>query len=343
MSTTRIEYGLNPDGTPGRTWPFEQGCGGGGSAGCVHCFARDQARRYGRSFAPRFCPEHLDDPLRARDTKPLTFLGAFGGDWLDPAITDEQLLQVADVLRRNECRDHPHTIILLTKQAERLNRFWRRLRWWGGEGAKLFLTPEPDDRPSAPVPEPDAAALLAQYGQLRIPQNPYAGHLGPLLHHFWAGVSVCTVAEEYKAGLLLAAPLGRRFLSLEPLLERVRPILKLVRTTLDTYPAGKCTALDLVIAGGESGPGARPCALEWLTDAGRACREAGVPFWLKQLGSFIVSEARAWTEEEAREQGLPYRWAWRAGLEDRKGADPAEWTAELLELRGRLPWVEVSR
>jgi hypothetical protein len=50
--------------------------------------------------------------------------------------------------------------------------------------------------------------------------------------------------------------------------------------------------IDWVIVGGESGAGARPCALEWIEDVVRDCRAAKVPVFVKQLGACVVSEAR---------------------------------------------------
>lgn len=41
--------------------------------------------------------------------------------------------------------------------------------------------------------------------------------------------------------------------------------------------------LDWVIVGCESGPGARPCKLEWLRSIRDQCRDAGVPLFVKQL------------------------------------------------------------
>ena len=43
--------------------------------------------------------------------------------------------------------------------------------------------------------------------------------------------------------------------------------------------------LDLIIAGGESGPGARPCQLDWLRSTVSQCGEAGLAVFVKQLGS----------------------------------------------------------
>jgi protein gp37 len=306
MSTTKIEYGTNPDGTPGRTWPFMRGCSKTESPGCANCYAEAWARRSGLGFQPTFHPEHLDDPLRAKDTKPLTFLGAFLGDWLHPAITDAQLLQVMDVLRRNEHRSHPHTIIILTKRATRLNRFFRRLRWWSGSSehphGRLWLTDEPDDRPSVPVPDVSGAT---------------AGHLGRLLPHFWPGVSICVAAEEHKSALLLAAPVRRRILSLEPLLEPVQPVLRLVRTTPDTFPAGAEERIDLVIAGGESGAQARPMHPDWVRRVRDDCQAAEVPFAFKQWGEFLPAFDAGQRSEELDRWSRTFGDAWASGSNHR--------------------------
>lgn len=42
--------------------------------------------------------------------------------------------------------------------------------------------------------------------------------------------------------------------------------------------------VNLVIVGGESGPGARPCAIEWVRSIVKQCAEAGVACFVKQLG-----------------------------------------------------------
>ncbi len=89
--------------------------------------------------------------------------------------------------------------------------------------------------------------------------------------HIWLGVSV----EDRKYGLprireLQEAQAAIRFLSIEPLLE------DLGRIELD--------GIDWVIVGGESGPGARPMAEEWVVSIREQCAEAGVPFFFKQWG-----------------------------------------------------------
>lgn len=97
--------------------------------------------------------------------------------------------------------------------------------------------------------------------------------------------------------------------------------------------------LSWVVAGGESGPGARPCAMEWIESVVRQCRAASVPVFVKQLGALVVSEQRTAPAALMSRPPAEYEpdfiapngevWAWRAGLRHPKGGDPAEWPADL--------------
>jgi len=78
-----------------------------------------------------------------------------------------------------------------------------------------------------------------------------------------------------------------------------------------------------VICGGESGPNARPCNVQWIRDVVRQCREAHVPVHLKQLGS-----KPTWLE------GRFY------AITDRAGRIVSEWPADLQDAR---EWPEVMR
>ena len=75
------------------------------------------------------------------------------------------------------------------------------------------------------------------------------------------------------------------------------------------------TKLSWVICGGESGPGARPAHLDWFRSARDQCQAAGVPFFLKQMGSF-------WAR---RRNSDPEQWE----QVDGKGGDPSEWPEDL--------------
>jgi protein gp37 len=115
------------------------------------------------------------------------------------------------------------------------------------------------------------------------------------------GVSVENQANVIRAERLVRwVPSIVRFLSVEPMLGQVD-----LRKLLTTRPEEKdLFNIDWVIAGGESGPGARACELEWLRDLRDQCARAGVPFFLKQLGGFpnkrghdeAVLDGRLWRE-----------------------------------------------
>jgi protein gp37 len=114
------------------------------------------------------------------------------------------------------------------------------------------------------------------------------------LPNVWLGTSIESDDYVVRADHLRAAPAAIRFLSLEPL--------------LGPLPSLDLTGIDWVIVGGESGPTARPMDLAWARDLLLQCRRAGVPAFVKQLGA---------------------AWARASGPGDPKGADWAQWPADL--------------
>lgn len=77
-------------------------------------------------------------------------------------------------------------------------------------------------------------------------------------------------------------------------------------------------ALDWIVVGGESGPGARRFDIEWARSTVEQCKAAGVPVFVKQLGANpapLSIEAGSVVE--------------RLWLRDRKGGDIEEWPADL--------------
>ena len=65
--------------------------------------------------------------------------------------------------------------------------------------------------------------------------------------------------------------------------------------------AGSCcneSALDWVIVGGESGPGARPMRTDWVRSIRDQCVAAKVPFFFKQWGEWGPAE---WADISTRE------------------------------------------
>ncbi len=95
--------------------------------------------------------------------------------------------------------------------------------------------------------------------------------------HIWWGVSV----ENCKHGLpritkLRGAKPSVAFLSVEPLLEDLGKM--------------DLRGIQWVIVGGESGPGARPMAREWVRRVRAECRVHNIPFFFKQWGGVRKSE-----------------------------------------------------
>ena len=88
--------------------------------------------------------------------------------------------------------------------------------------------------------------------------------------HIWCGVSIEDRAALSRLRHLREAPAAVRFLSLEPL--------------LGSLGAFELEGVSWVIVGGESGPGARPMAAEWVREVRDLCRDAGTPFFFKQWG-----------------------------------------------------------
>lgn len=122
------------------------------------------------------------------------------------------------------------------------------------------------------------------------------------LPNVWLG---CTVEDQPRADEripeLLATPAAFRFVSTEPMLGAVdlRRINFQPNLWIDcidrNWPErfaqfGAGRGLDLVIAGGESGPGARPTPIALFRSLRDQCAAAGVAFDFKQWGEWIDAD-----------------------------------------------------
>lgn len=96
-----------------------------------------------------------------------------------------------------------------------------------------------------------------------------APHL-PWPPNVWMGVSVENEKVMYRIDDLRKVPANVRFLSCEPL---IGPLEKL-----------NLTDIHWVIAGGESGPGARPMEADWVRSIRNQCQQQQVAFFFKQWG-----------------------------------------------------------
>lgn len=98
-------------------------------------------------------------------------------------------------------------------------------------------------------------------------QTAVPGERWPL-HNVWLGTSIETDRYTFRARHLRDTPASIRFLSCEPL--------------LGPLPSLNLDGIDWVIAGAESGPGARPMNLDWVRELRDRTINAGAAFFFKQ-------------------------------------------------------------
>ena len=210
---------------------------------------------------------------------------------------------------------------------------------------------------------------------------PAAWLAGGWPRNAWIGT---TVEDQRRADeripLLLQAPAPVRFLSCEPLLERVDLSQWIKRidhcgrcceehppqgpdhcpacgeggTLIATWgerqaedyregrrydngalgPDGDGPEIHWVIVGGESGCKARPFSIGWARSLRDQCAAAGVPYFFKQAGAYVLDDRRNVGEWERLHTptSLLVDGQLRVFTADRAGADPAEWPEDL---RGR--------
>ena len=262
------------------TWNPLRGCSRV-SAGCAHCYAEALAARFsdlgqwGHGIATRdggwtgavhLAEDRLTLPLRWKHLRRI-FVTSIS-DPFHPSVSDEMLDRIFAVMtlaRR-------HTFQILTKRPARMRAYLDADDTW------LRVA---------------RATVAMAVGDLRW-SNPAGTDGWWPLPNLWVGVSVENQgAADERIPRLLATPATKRFLSCEPLLgtmdlERPKP-----GPDLDQGGgASICQpwliqGLDWVIAGGESGPNARPMHPDWARSLRDQCDGAGVPFFFKQWGEYL--------------------------------------------------------
>jgi|ERR1700733_601261 len=157
----------------------------------------------------------------------------------------------------------------------------------------------------------------------------------------WLGTTTENQQEaDRRIPHLLRVPAKVRFLSCEPLLSEIDIRWALSQNPLDiaagfltrgSFSPGLETlrGIDWVIAGGESGPNARPSHPKWFRDLRDQCAAASAPFFFKQWGEFGPEglPSQAWilrsSDGSSDPDPLPngigrnrkegYSWAFRVG------------------------------
>lgn len=265
--------------------------------------------------------------------------------------------------------------------------FGRECAWCanGGKSPRVFcasLADVAEDRPELAPWRAELCDLIRECDNLdfllltKRPENLTRLFPSDVLERCWNGTSISDQATaDRNIPILLQVPSARRFVSAEPLVEAVDLSAYLWRTCsecsgrMHVGPDGSAcncakysprpgyerrNELHWIIAGGESGPNARPCDVAWIRSIVEQCKAAGVPCFVKQLGArpsadFYDEATYEHWEYMGREWPMPDDWdgvhqplindTCTLPLADRKGADPSEWPADL---RVR-EWPEVTR
>jgi protein gp37 len=306
MGTTTIEW-------TDATWNPTVGCSKV-SAGCKHCYAnvlhdkRHKAHQEGKQVPAQYAKpftelqlieDRLTDPLHWK--KPRRVFVNSVSDLFHEDVPDEFICEVFKVMGQAK----QHTFQVLTKRAERMQRFMR---------------------------EQTNAHAIHMLGDSEFSvQWPYL--------NVWLIVSVENQkAADERIPFLLQTPASVRGLSLEPLLEEVNLNKVAYHQGYGTSwidclagrkysitpgagsgdPWSECSRIDWVIVGGESGPNARPFRLDWAKCLRDQCKEASVKYFLKQFGSNAYQSTTS--------AFAPYQ---RIRLKDPKGGDPEEWPEDV--------------
>lgn len=292
------------------TWNPVRGCTKI-SPGCANCYAERFAERfrgvpghaYEQGFDLRLVPALLDQPLRWQRPRRI-FVNSMS-DLFQDGVPIEYIDHVWTVML---LAPH-HRFYVLTKRPERMRRYLN--------DAGLY----------------ERILHLAQAYRVARPALGNVGISNPMTHPakwIWVGVSVEN--QHWKSRViphLVSTPAAVRFVSVEPLLENLGDISdwfpreREISQTQSVYIQG----VHWVIVGGESGPGARDCAVPWIRSIKAQCVAAQIPVFVKQLGR----HPRTGT---APNGGVYLH------LQDRKGGNVLEWPPDL-NLR-QFPQVDKS-
>lgn len=124
----------------------------------------------------------------------------------------------------------------------------------------LFLTKRPENIETY---------VLEKWNIISVPKN------------VWFGISISDqkTTDEYLPKFIKYVG-GKKFLSVEPQIGVVN-ILKHVKNKNGTIPY--FSPISWIIQGGESGAGKRPFDLFWAESLKSQCKEAGIPYFFKQI------------------------------------------------------------
>jgi protein gp37 len=155
-------------------------------------------------------------------------------------------------------------------------------------------------------------------------------HAALPMQNVWLGTSAeDQAAFDERVPHLRRCQAAVRFLSIEPLLGAIDTTPPQHRGT-NWNIHDWLQDIDWVIVGGESGPGARPCNIEWIRTIRDRCagrtdmgRPWPLPCFVKQLGALPMHRVRPPRGNDPRSGVEPFP------IRDRKGGNPTEWPEDL--------------
>lgn len=243
--------------------------------GCENCWAEKMSKRQAHmgNYDPAdpfgvVCDESkLDEPLKLR--KPAVIGTAFMGDLFHKNVPFEFIDKVFAVMALAP----QHTFLVFTKRPGRMAEYLLRA---------------------------NASYSVESVGWHRI-KRPIELAGWPLPNvHLYTSISDQATADA-NVPHLLRCPAAVRGVSLEPMLGPVGDLQRVPTSPEECEHCARCgcewwqadahgnrpkgfgPCLDHVIVGCESGPGRRPCKLEWIEDIVEQCQAAGVPVYVKQI------------------------------------------------------------
>ena len=303
--------------------------------GCRHCYAETMSKRLAamgqRDYASILTkdgtfngkaitrPATLAEPLHWKKPR-MVFVNSMS-DLFHEDVPFEFIAAVFGVMAA--CPQH--TFQVLTKRPERALEFFEWIKTAPisepfERGGKQFGVPRELTVCSMQLEaEAETDADRASFGSIYEMAGAVVAINKPAwpLKNVWLGVSAAAQLDADKlVPIVLKCPAAVRFVSAEPLIREVFLQQNWINALLCQACGTK--ALDWVIVGGESGPGARPCDVAWIRSIVEQCKAAGVPVFVKQLGSN--------SQEQFGGSG-----ALRPRLKSRniKGGDPDEWPEDL--------------
>lgn len=180
-------------------------------------------------------------------------------------------------------------------------------------------------------------------------EKPFANELAGKRRrqNVWLGTSIACQEDADRNAIHLRNCrdiAAKTFLSVEPLVGPV-DLRRVYVGDQSQMNVDVLSWVDWVIVGGESGPNARPCRVEWIRDIVAQCKAAGTPVFVKQLGANVVTRDDAiedvfndgqigWPDPDVEHDIHGFRESHqgadcRIRLRDAKGGDWSEWPKDL--------------